>query len=353
MKTQARVGAAVLLLVAFTAPASADDGAKRAREELERQLREMVKSPEASVVITFQALDEPNYQLEAVEFMLDGRILKTPPVLLLNREGVHRIHAGTLPEGRHELITRVTYVDASSVMLSEQAGFKWKVSGAARFETRRGLEVTVRAAPERIPGETDVRRQFRVRHHQDVKMVAEVDTSLPPPIAKAKPAAKPEPEPVAELEVAKPEPEPVVVAAAEVSEPERAKTTKAVKTKDKRKTTRNKTRRAEPKEEPEPWSRRVRLASATAEEASAETLPAAVEPDEPEPTAPVAEPASSPAPEPDTKPDVDPAVEVAAPAPSPAPSAEPDGLPVPLPVLLAIGAVVVLGGLVVVIRRRR
>lgn len=181
---------AAIAVLLISSAALADDVEQRAREELERQLKEMVDIPAARVTIEFDAMEEPNLSLEGAEFMLDGRTLPTPAAGELSSPGRHRVYSGELPEGRHELIARIAYVDTSSIMMSEQAGFKWKVSAAVRFDTRRGLDVTVRTLAERDPNERDVRKQIRVKFDQGVQMVAKVDTSVPPPLEKPKPVAQ-------------------------------------------------------------------------------------------------------------------------------------------------------------------
>lgn len=182
MNARAPLLTAALLLLA--PEAHADDATRRAREELERQLQQLVQTPAPRVRVAFEPLDEPNMKLESAEFMLDGRMLPAPSADALMKPGVHTIHAAEVPEGRHELIVRLAYVDASSMLLSAQAGFRWKVSRTVRFETQDGLEVTVRATPERVSGETDPRKQMTVTFAQDVKMLAKVDTTLPPAPAK-------------------------------------------------------------------------------------------------------------------------------------------------------------------------
>ena len=79
-----RTVVALLLLLAANAVAE-DAQAKAAREELERQLGQMVGKQPTKVRVDFVALDDPNYKIEEATFELDGRSLGGPSLSELLR----------------------------------------------------------------------------------------------------------------------------------------------------------------------------------------------------------------------------------------------------------------------------
>ncbi|MBX5482245.1 MAG: hypothetical protein IRZ16_10480 [Myxococcaceae bacterium] len=92
--------------------------AERAREELERELRELVSIPAPRVVMEFEALDEPNLRLESADFLLDGRPIAPPGVDVLHqpaapseaeagrRRRAHDFRLGPAETGRAGAFTR-------------------------------------------------------------------------------------------------------------------------------------------------------------------------------------------------------------------------------------------------------
>jgi hypothetical protein len=172
------------LLLGLAAQAE-DEPARRAREELERQLSALVGERPARVRIDFQALDEPGYALREAVFQLDGSRLLTPSVDALQREGDHRVWSGEVRPGRHNVLARVTYQNEASVVVSDEGGYAWRLSGDVSFEVQAGLEVQVRVAPERDGSQRELARRLRLRLPATPVMLARVDDSpLPEPPAR-------------------------------------------------------------------------------------------------------------------------------------------------------------------------
>ena len=174
-----------LLLIGGSVNAE-DERARRAREEVERELRDLVRIPAPRITVELVPLDEPHLKCQSIELLLDGRVLPISASANLNADRPVLLYSGELGEGRHELISRVEYEDTSSVMFSEYAGVKWKVSSSARFDIRDGLEIALKIVPERVPGERDLKKAIRMKLQHAVNMVATVDTSMPPPLQKKK-----------------------------------------------------------------------------------------------------------------------------------------------------------------------
>jgi hypothetical protein len=179
----------VLLFVClvFAVPVLAEDAkAKAAREELERQLNQMVAKQPSRVRIDLAALDEPNYQLEEASFELDGRALGSPSVSQLMREGEHLVWSGDVTPGKHTVKVLLVYANGSSIVVSDEGGYKWRVGGAVSFDVQAGIEVRVVAKPARDATQTDISKRFKISLPAKPVMLAEVDDGkMPEPVKPA------------------------------------------------------------------------------------------------------------------------------------------------------------------------
>jgi len=178
----------LLLCAAMAASASRaeDESERRAREEVERQLRQLVGAPPTRVKIEFAALDEPNYELEEAAFELDGRSLAVPSTRQLAPEGTHLVWSGEVTPGRHTVRAQVVYANSASIVVSEEGGHKWKVGGDVSFLVNAGIEVQVRVAPVRDPGQREIAKRLRLTLPTQPVMLALLDDGkmpepLPPP----------------------------------------------------------------------------------------------------------------------------------------------------------------------------
>lgn len=180
----------VLLLCAAMAASVAaraeDESERRAREEVERQLRQLIGAPPTRVKIEFAALDEPNYELEEASFELDGKSLAVPSTRQLAPEGTHLVWSGEVTPGRHTVRAQVVYANSASIVVSEEGGHKWKVGGDVSFLVNAGIEVQVRVAPVRDPGQREIAKRLRLTLPTQPVMLARLDDGkmpepLPPP----------------------------------------------------------------------------------------------------------------------------------------------------------------------------
>lgn len=171
------------LIVAL--PALAEDAkARAAREELERQLNQMVGKAPTRVRIDYASLDEPNYQLEEASFELDGRGLGTPSLGQLQREGDHLIWSGDVAPGKHTVKVLLVYANATSIVVSDEGGYKWRVGGAVSFDVHAGIEVRVTVTPSRDGSQPDIAKRFKLALPAKPVMLAELDDGKmpePPP----------------------------------------------------------------------------------------------------------------------------------------------------------------------------
>lgn len=176
----------VTAVLCLGAAAHAEDEAqRRAREELERQLNQMVGKQPAKVRIDFEALDEPNYKLEDVSFEIDGRTLPRPALEKLATEGTHAIWNGDVTPGKHIVGARIVYSNQASVVVSDEGGYTWKVSGTTAFDVQAGIEVRVKVTPLRDNAQKEISRRFLVRLPATPVMLAKVDDGkMPDPLVK-------------------------------------------------------------------------------------------------------------------------------------------------------------------------
>lgn len=184
------------IVLVTTVGRAEDERERRAREEVEQKLREMVGSLPTKVRIDYSSLDEPNYTLEEATFELDGRpLITTPSVRDLSREGGTLVWNGDVSPGKHTVRVHLVFANEASVVLSEEGGHRWKVSGDVSFDVNAGIEVQVRVVPSRDPTQRDISRRFTLSLPAQPVMVARLDDgAMPEPLlAAVTPAVAEEP----------------------------------------------------------------------------------------------------------------------------------------------------------------
>lgn len=176
-------------LLAAGARAAEPVSEDKVREDLERQLREMVRSPPPEVVVSFEGLPkDEGYKLLESEFLLDGQPLIVPGPETLTTEGLHRLAVLTVEEGSHTLVSQVTYVNDSWSLFSETSGRLWKMTANVTFQTQRGLRVKVRVVPSVVPNAPDPRLKIKLAHDVTAEMTAKLADATPEPPPDAGPA---------------------------------------------------------------------------------------------------------------------------------------------------------------------
>jgi hypothetical protein len=191
------------VLLASASALAEDPKARAAREELERQLTQLVGKAPTRVRVDLEALDEPNYALEDAAFELDGRPIPSPLLLVLNTEGSHRIWSGDVAPGKHAVTVRLTYANRSSVVVSDEGGYSWKIGGTVSFDVNAGIEVQVRVVPKRDGTQPDVAKRFKLSLPAKPVMLAALDDGkMPEPPPKPLVDAGPTPEQLAAAEAA-------------------------------------------------------------------------------------------------------------------------------------------------------
>ncbi|MFT3842578.1 MAG: hypothetical protein QM723_36650 [Myxococcaceae bacterium] len=153
---------------------------KQAREDLERQLKSLVGTPPTKIKVNFEALDEGNFKLLEAAFELDGHTLAVGNLAELAKDGTHMIFFGDVAPGPHKIESHVTYQDASSFMMSNEAGFKWKVGSSVSFSTQPGIEVDVNVTPVFDAKADDVKKKLKLTSPAKVVMLAQLDDGKMP-----------------------------------------------------------------------------------------------------------------------------------------------------------------------------
>lgn len=177
---------ALTLLLWFATVAFAEDpAAKEARDELEKQLHQMVAKQPTKVRVDFIGLDDPNYKIEEAAFELDGRMLITPPLTQLADDGAHLVWNGDVTPGKHTVKVLLVFSNGASVVLSDEGGYKWKIGGDVSFEVNSGIEVRVQVTPKRDGKQSDVAKRFKLALPAQPVMIAELDDGkMPDPMAR-------------------------------------------------------------------------------------------------------------------------------------------------------------------------
>ncbi|HEX4802944.1 MAG TPA: hypothetical protein VFV14_05510 [Myxococcaceae bacterium] len=146
----------------------ADDRDARAREELERAVREMVKLPPATVEVVFDGIDSTRYKLLEGSFTLDDRPLPSPG-------GSSVLFSGEIQPGRHILSTSLVYEAPSPTH-----GFiKYKVPGKFIFTAQRGVLMRVRARIE-VDDAAEPSKRLQLMGQAETDLRADLEESLPP-----------------------------------------------------------------------------------------------------------------------------------------------------------------------------
>lgn len=205
-----------VLLLAGAVRAAEPPSVDQVGAELDRQLREMVKSPEPEVRLLFAGLDPTEYKLAEVHFLLDGKPLQVPGVEDLASPGPHVLTTKQVKDGAHTLVSNIVYMDASWNMFSPTSGLLWNVTSTLNFQAQRGLRVDVTAMAFVLPEAKDPRLKLKVAHDVKVEMIAKLeDGTLEPHAPTAPPDAgvplaqkAPAPEPTAPPRPVEPPPAP-------------------------------------------------------------------------------------------------------------------------------------------------
>lgn len=190
----------MLSLAAVPSVAQEDDSAKRAREELEKELKALTTVAPPRIEILYEAT--PGFRLVEAEFTLDDVKLVTPAVDALNADGPQPVFAARVAPGRHVLVTRLVLVRSVSSIFSYASAYRWRLETRATFDTSPGIEVRVRAQPVKVPGAQREKDELTLRHELEGTVLAPVEAPAPapPPDAGAPvdagaPAPPPEPAP--------------------------------------------------------------------------------------------------------------------------------------------------------------
>ena len=183
--------AMVLVVLAVSSAAFAEDDAqRRAREELEKQLTQMVGTAPSRVRIEFQPIDDPNFRVEEFELSVDGKVIKSPTPAAISawiQEGPMAIGVVDVTPGRHKVNARVTYHNTASAMVSEEGDSRWKVAGDVGFDVNAGIEVKVIITAVRDAKQADMSKRIKLTFPSQPSMISKLDDGTMPEPSKLKP----------------------------------------------------------------------------------------------------------------------------------------------------------------------
>jgi hypothetical protein len=198
-----RVASRVFLLLVFLPSAvvfAESERERRAREDLEQQLKAIVGTPPTKIRIEFVGFDNPPYELIDARFKLDGRTLPVPDLKKLSTRGEHLVFHGDVEPGEHRLESKLEFQNNSPTLLTG-GGYKWKPGSDISFRTESGIEVRIKVTPQVNAG-GDLKERVTVKSPASIAMLAKLDDGKMPEPARAAPPA----EPVKLEPVAPPEP---------------------------------------------------------------------------------------------------------------------------------------------------
>lgn len=168
-----------------------DEAQRRAREELEKQLNQMVEKAPSRVRVEFLPVDDPNFQVEELEISLDGKALKMPTAAAISgwvQDGAMPIGTLDVTPGRHKVVAKVTIHNTASPMVSDEGDFRWKIAGDVGFEVASGIEVKVIVTPVRDAKQADLGKRIKLTFPSQPVMIAKLDDGSMPEPTKVKPA---------------------------------------------------------------------------------------------------------------------------------------------------------------------
>lgn len=210
-------------LLSATAFGAEDARTKAVREEVDHQLRDLVKSSPASLEVAVQGLASPDYALVSGSLALDGAEIPLPALSdLAHAKKV--VFSGTVAPGPHTLSGQFVFQEAPNKLFTYMNGTKFKIPVKSTFQAQRGLKVRATVGAQLDPNSDDLQHRVKALDDVQAEMVATLDDgSMPPPPPKRViPPAEVDagtPEPVA---ATPPPPPPEPVAPAEVlEEPEK------------------------------------------------------------------------------------------------------------------------------------
>lgn len=226
-------GLIALLVVLGAGVALAEDPAqKRAREELEKQLNQMVGKAPCRVRVEFQPVDDPNFRVEELELAVDGKPLKAPTpaaVAAWVQDGPMPVGAVDVSPGRHKVTAKVTIHNTASALVTDEGDSRWKVAGDVGFDVNAGIEVKVIVTAVRDPKQAEVGKRIKLTFPSQPVMIATLDDGKMPEPSKLKPAPTPEQIAAEEAAAKKAAEEAAKVAAAEEAKTKAAQAAEAKK----------------------------------------------------------------------------------------------------------------------------
>lgn len=166
----------ILLSLGVTAPALADDDAARAKEELEKQLQQMVRIPPPQLEIVFTGVDAADYKLVGATFTLDDQALPISDAEL-TRGSI--VFSGTIGTGHHTLASQITYQEDPKTIFTYMSGTRFKVPGRVEFAAERGLRVHVRSGVH-VDSSADLQHRLKAVNVIQPEMVAQLEDGKMP-----------------------------------------------------------------------------------------------------------------------------------------------------------------------------
>jgi hypothetical protein len=163
-----------------SAAAHADSSrAERARQQLERQVEQMVKPPPASLEVIFDGIDSTRYTFLEGSFAFDGAPL---PAKISNADQKHTVLLNNeVTPGEHTLTARLVYEETTKGgLFSYGSGLKFKVPGKFIIKAQRGVALRVRAMVEVDDG-AEPGKRLELIGKLEADLRTKLEEGIPPP----------------------------------------------------------------------------------------------------------------------------------------------------------------------------
>ncbi len=172
----------LVLLPALGARAE-DEKARRAREELERDVNALVDIPAPRVELQFAGPAGEGYTLSEATFTLDDAELVTPSPGDLAQQNGRPIFQGDVVPGTRALNISLLYTQGGG-LFSYMNGFKYKLKAKFTFLVQRGLLVRVKVRVTEDAAAQDPAKRLKLGVSAGAEMIAKLEDGRMPPAPK-------------------------------------------------------------------------------------------------------------------------------------------------------------------------
>ena len=178
MFARTRIILACLVILAPAAARAAGSDEARARQELNQELKALVKIPAPELSLTIDPAGPEGMVLDTITAKLDGKVVHLGGAAAGPGITSVSLWSGRVAPGPHQVSLEVTWDRQASY----GRHFEITLAGGLRLTAQKGLAVDVRTRLAARPKVDNPQHRYRLAIRATPKMLARVDsTDLPPP----------------------------------------------------------------------------------------------------------------------------------------------------------------------------